>query len=145
MNKNITDGMAKEGKPFKNMMLFGYILAVLMPLIICLVNDRKYYNEKIIAIVISYFLIGSMGLYCWLYAIKYKLIITEEKIMLQTLFKKVNINIRDIKRYTCKRNRKTVFYQFSLYIKDKRIIVNTRYKEEFQEILRLNNIEQKSI
>ena len=82
------------------------------------------------------------GFYVWLYAIKYNLKINKEKIVLRTLFRKVEINICNIEKYTCKRYRKSVFYQFNLFIKDKRILVNTRYKDEFIKILEENNIEQ---
>lgn len=33
MNNKIIDGMRKEGKPFRNIMLFGYIFAILMPFV----------------------------------------------------------------------------------------------------------------
>lgn len=65
--------------------------------------------------------------------------------MLRTLFRKVDINISDIKNYTCNRYRKSLFYQFNLCTKDKRILVNTRYKEELEKILIANYIELKCL
>ena len=45
------------------------------------------------------FMLGTVALYGWLYASKYKLKITEEEIVVQTLFKKTlisyNINAKD--------------------------------------------------
>ena len=45
MNNKIIDGMRKEGKPFRNIMLFGYIFAILMPLSIYLMNNDKYSDK----------------------------------------------------------------------------------------------------
>ena len=47
-----------------------------------------------------------------------------------------------IEEYTCNRYNKSVFYQFNLFIKGKKILVNTRYKEEFEKILEDNKIYQ---
>ena len=141
MNRNIIDGMKKEGKGFKILMIFAYILSLLMFLSTYLINNEKYSDKDIIIIVVFCFFFGTFGLYGWLYSIKYKLKITEEKIMLKTLFRTVEVNIKDITNYTCHRYRKSVFYQFNLFVKEKRILVATRYKEEFENILKYNNVE----
>ena len=65
-----------------------------------------------------------------------------DKILLKTLFRRVELNICDIEEYTCNRYNKSVFYQFNLFIKEKKILVNTRYKEEFEKILEDNKIYQ---
>jgi len=35
-----------------------------------------------------------------------------------------------------------VFYQFNLFINDKKILINTRYKDEFEKVLKDYKIEQ---
>jgi hypothetical protein len=143
MNKNIIDRMKNEGKPFRNTMIIGYILAVMFPLAIIISNNDKYTYSDIISFVIAFFIIGSIGLYGWLYAIKYRLKITKDKLFLKTLFKKININMEEINYYNCKRYRKSVFYQFRLYTSKKKFLVSTRYKDEFKKVLYENKIIEK--
>ena len=38
MNDKIIDGMKKEGKPFKYVMIFGYVFAILMLLSLSLIH-----------------------------------------------------------------------------------------------------------
>ena len=134
--------MKKEGKPFRNIMLFGYIFAILMPLSIYLMNNDKYSDKDIILFAIAGVMFGTIGLYGWLYSIKYRLEFDNEKVYLKTLFRKIELNIGDIEKYACNRYRKSVFYQFNLFIKDKKVLINTRYKDEFEKVLKDNKIEQ---
>ncbi len=142
MNNKIIDGMRKEGKPFRNIMLFGYIFAILMPISIYLMNNDKFSDKDIILFAIAGAMFGTIGLYGWLYAIKYRVEFDNERISLKTLFKKIELNICDVKKYTCDRYRKSVFYQFNLFINDRRVLINTRYKDEFEKVLKDNKIEQ---
>ena len=141
MEKGIIDGMKNEGKPFRNLMIFSYVLTVVMPLFTYLMNNCKYSRDMLL-LAIAWFLFGTFGLYGWLYAIKYKVEFNEEKVYLKTLFKKIEFNIRDVEKYICNRYRKSVFYQFRLFVKGKKILINTRYKDEFEKILKDNKIEQ---
>lgn len=141
MDKNIIDGMKKESKLARNVMIISFSLFLLV-FVYMYVKNKKLQDKDVLSMLILYFTLGMFGFYIWLYAIKYNLKITEEKIVLKTLFRKIEIDICDIEKYTCKRYRKSVFYQFSLFIKDRRILVNTRYKEEFESILKDNKIEQ---
>ena len=142
MDIRIIDGMKKEGKPFRNIMLFGYIFAILMPLSIYLMNNDKYSDKDIILFAIAGVMFGTIGLYGWLYSIKYRLEFDNEKVYLKTLFRKIELNIGDIEKFACNRYRKSVFYQFNLFIKDKKVLINTRYKDEFEKVLKDNKIEQ---
>ncbi len=141
MDNIIIDRMKKESKLARNVMIFSFAL-LLLTFVYMYVNNKSLQDKDVLFMFILFFSLGMFGFYVWLYAIKYNLKITEEKIMLKTLFRKVEINICNIEKYTCKRYRKSVFYQFNLFIKDKRILVNTRYKEEFESILKENKIEQ---
>ena len=142
MDIKIIDGMKKEGKPFRNIMLFGYIFAILMPLSIYLMNNDKYSDKDIILFAIAGVMFGTIGLYGWLYSMKYRLEFDNEKVYLKTLFRKMELNICDVKKYTCNRYRKSVFYQFNLFINNRKVLINTRYKDEFEKVLKDNKIEQ---
>ena len=142
MNDKIIDGMKKEGKPFKYVMIFGYVFAILMLLSNYFIFDVKYSDAVILKIFILYLMFGTFGLYGWLYAVTYKVEFTDDKVYLRTLFKKIKFNIIDIEKYTVKRYRKSVFYQFHLFINGKKILINTRYKDEFENILKSKGISQ---
>lgn len=142
MNNKIIDGMKKEGKPFRTIMLFGYIFAILMPLSIYLSNNDKYSDKDIILFAIAGVMFGTIGLYGWLYSMKYRVEFDNEKVYLKTLFRKIELNLCDVKKYTCNRYRKSVFYQFNLFTKDKKVLINTRYKDEFEKVLKDKEIEQ---
>lgn len=96
MNNKIIDGMTKEGKPFRNIMLFGYIFAILMPISIYLMNNDKFSDNDIILFAIAGVMFGTIGLYGWLYAIKYRVEFNNERIYLKTLFRKIELNICDV-------------------------------------------------
>lgn len=142
MDNEIIDGMRKEGKPFRYVLILGYIFAILVPLSNYLMNDYKYRDGDVLIISLVCFILGTLGLYGWLYALRYRIEFNDEKIHLRTLFKKVEISICDIEKYTCNRYRKSVFYQFNLFIKDGKVLVFTRYKEKFEKVLKDNNIKQ---
>ena len=113
-----------------------------MPLSIYLMNNDKYSDKDIILFAIAGVMFGTIGLYGWLYSIKYRLEFDNEKIYLKTLFRTIELNICDVKKYTCSRYRKSVFYQFNLFINDKKVLINTRYKDEFEKVLKDYKIEQ---
>lgn len=142
MNDKIIDGMKKEWKPFKYVMIFGYVFAILMLLSNYFIFVEKYSDADILKIFIIYLMFGTFGLYEWLYAVTYKVEFTDDKVYLRTLFKKIELNIIDIEKYTVKRYRKSVFYQFHLFINGKKILINTRYKDEFENILKSKGISQ---
>ncbi len=141
MDNIIIDRMKKESKLARNVMFFSFAL-LLLTFVYMYVNNKSLQDKDVLFMFILFFCLGMFGFYVWLYAIKYNLKINKEKIVLRTLFRKVEINTCNIEKYTCKRYRKSVLYQFNLFIKDKRILVNTRYKDEFIKILEENNIEQ---
>ncbi|MBQ9716067.1 MAG: hypothetical protein IJV77_06640 [Clostridia bacterium] len=142
MDNKIIDGMKKESKKPRNAMILCYLFAVLMPLMHYLIDNDKFSDTDILLIFLWCFIFGSIGLYGWLYAIKYRVEFDNEKVYLKTLFRTIELNICDVKKYTCNRYRKSVFYQFNLFINDKKILINTRYKDEFEKVLKDYKIEQ---
>ena len=139
MNIIIKDDMVKESKVWKNPMIICFVLAALFPLV--LIWDNIKTTEFILGELV-FLLFGCDFLYGYLYAIKYKVEFDNNKLYLKTLFKKIELNICDVKKYTCNRYRKSVFYQFNLFINDKKILINTRYKDEFEKVLKDYKIEQ---
>ena len=133
------DDMVKESKTWKNPMLLFFVLAVLFPL--TLIWNNIKITEFILGEVF-FLIVGSYFLYGYLYAYKYKVVVTNEKIVLKTLFKSVEVQFKDIKTYNCKRYRKSEFYQFLVFCKEKKILINTRYKDEFEKVLKDYKIEQ---
>ena len=141
VNKTIIDGMKKESRIPRNIMFFGYILVVLT-FVYMYVNNKSFCDKEVITMFLACFMVGTIGLYGWLYAVKYRVEFNDKEICLTTLFVKVELNICDIEKYTCIRYKKSVFYQFNLFAKGKKVLVNTRHKKELEDILRYNHIEQ---
>ena len=148
MDTYITDDMAKEAKAGKIVTILGYILAILSSLSIRLshwiYDAGKYTNWDGLLFALAFFLLGSIGLYYWLYAIKYKLTVTETWISVRTLFRSFQINASEITRYTCKRYRKSAFYQFTLFTKKGSFMISTRYRDELISLLNKNNTHEDS-
>lgn len=127
------DDMVKESKTWKNPMLLFFVLAVLFPL--TLIWNNIKITEFILGEVF-FLIVGSYFLYGYLYAYKYKVVVTNEKIVLKTLFENVEVQFKDIKTYNCKRYRKSEFYQFLVFCKEKKILINTRYKDDLEKLLK---------
>lgn len=139
MNNKIIDGMKKESKLYRNFLIFLIILII--GELIFILTDKQTIKDTLI-IILFYFFCSLIFFYGWLYNAKYKIEIDESKICLKTLFTKIELNMSDIKNFSCKRYLKSAFYQFYLYTKNKKVLVYTRYRDEFIQILRENNIKQ---
>lgn len=143
MSTHITDNMEKEAKIGKVLTILGYTFAVLTPLSIrlshWLFDVEKYTNRDSVLFALAYFLLGSIGLYYWLYAINYKLVITETRITVRTLFRSFQIDLSEVTGYTCKRYNKSVFYQFAFDTKKGRFMISTRYRDELISLLNSYN------
>ena len=137
----IKDDMVKESKIWKNPMIIFFVLAILFPLVLIWKNIK---TTEFILGEVFFILVGCYFLYGYLYAYKYKVVVTNEKIALKTLFKSIEVQFKDIKTYNCKRYRKSEFYQFLVFCKEKKILINTRYKDDFIDILKENNINEKN-
>ena len=133
--------MKKEGKSFLRLAIFATILFALT-FIYMYVNEKNFQDNVVLSMLMIYSMFSLFGLYGWLYSIKYRVEFDNERVYLKTLFRKIELNICDVKKYTCNRYRKSVFYQFNLFINDKKILINTRYKDEFEKVLNDYKIEQ---
>ena len=141
MDIKITDGMKKEGKIYKDITIFA-ILLFLLTFLDVYVNNKSFNDKTVMSMLIIYGMFIIVGLYGWLYTAKYKIDISNTNVKLKTLFKKEDISLYDVKQYTCKRYKKSKFWQFILYTNNKKILMNTRYKEEFEKILKQNKIKR---
>lgn len=141
MDNKIVDGMKKEGKGFLKLTIFAIILFALT-FVYMYINEKNFQDKAVLSMLMAYSMFSLFGLYGWLYAIKYRLEFDSEKVYLKTLFRKIELNICDVKKYTCNRYRKSVFYQFDLFINNRKVLINTRYKDEFEKILKDKKIEQ---
>lgn len=140
MNHYIVDGMKKEGRIWRTIMVLGYSLAILIQITTHLIRDPRYSMGDAIEATAVLLFFGSLGLYGWLYAAKYHVEITEEKILLTTLFGKKELDLSEITTYSCKRYGRSVFYGFELRTREKKVLVYTRYQEALAAILRQNGI-----
>ena len=131
----LQDDMKKEGKGFVYAFTVCLILFLLTVVQIFLTKRKHVFGNTDIAKLIVFGFFTLLSLYGWLYALKYRLEITEEKISLKTLFKRVEILITDISCYTCKRYGKSVFYQFMLRAKNRKVLISTRHPEIVVNIL----------
>lgn len=139
-NVIIKDDMLKEGNTSKNPMIIYFTLSAIFPIVII------WNKIKIIEFILGelfFLIIACYFLYVYLYAIKYKVSITKDRITLNTLFNHIEIDIKDIKTFSCKRYRKSQFYQFLIFTNNKKTLINTRYKNEFERILTDNKNKQK--
>ena len=98
MDNKIIDGMKKESKNPRNSMILCYLFAILMPLVHYLIDNDKFSDMDILLIFLWCFILGTIGLYGWLYALKYRVVFDNEKVCLKTLFRKIELNICDVKK-----------------------------------------------
>lgn len=129
----IKDDMVKESKAWKNPMIIFFALAALFPLVLIWNNIK---TTEFILGEVFFILVGCYFLYGYLYTYKYKVVVTNEKIVLRTLFKSVEVQVKDIKTYNCKRYRKSEFYQFLVFWNEKKILINTRHKDDLEKLLK---------
>ena len=83
---------------------------------------------------------GCIGLYGLIYSKKYHVEITEEKVVLFTLFGTKELSMHEIAGYSYKHYRRSALYIFTLRTQGRSIQLYTRYQEEFREILKMNGI-----
>ena len=131
------DDMVKESKTWKNPMLLFFVLAVLFPLTLIWNNIKitEFILEEVFFLIVAekgavipqYKTVGAAGADICAFV--------NEKIVLKTLFKNVEVQFKDIKTYNCKRYRKSEFYQFLVFCKEKKILINTRYKDDLEKLL----------
>lgn len=142
MDDLIVDDMKKESKLFGLLTILGYILSFSTPLLYIIDKDNNTIRDITLSVIV-YFSIATIALYGWLYAKRYRIEISTKSVKIRTLFKKKEIAFCDCLNYTCKRYNKSIFYQFTLYTTEKKIVISTRYNDAFETILNQNQINLK--
>jgi hypothetical protein len=135
MNIMMKDDMVKESNRWKLPTILFFILAVLFPLGL-IWNDIPSF--EIILGEVSFLFIACYFLYGYLYTFRYKVVVTDEKIMLKTLFNNTEISLKDIQNYDYKRYRKSEFYQFRIFCNGKKILIHTRHRDDLEKLLKRN-------
>ncbi|MBQ9978370.1 MAG: hypothetical protein IJP20_01090 [Clostridia bacterium] len=134
----IVDDMKKDAKKIMIPVIFVIVSGILLPLI------WFWYGEADIDFIkkSSVFFIGCAiyGLYVLLSCVKYKLIVTNDKIVMNTLFKKWEIDFKNIGSYTYKQHRKSEIYKFFIRINKKIVQINTRHPNKLIELLDAHDI-----
>ena len=114
----IVDDMKKDAKKIMIPVIYLIVSGILLPLI------WFWHGEIDIGFIkkSSVFFIGCAiyGLYILLSCVKYKLIVTNDKIVMNTLFKKWEIDFNNVSSYTYKRHRKSEIYKFFIRINKKK-------------------------
>ena len=128
----ISDNMKKESKFYLGWMIVFLVLALGNLIGGILLKDPI---KETVVLSIAFVLVACYCFYGVLYARRYNLTVTKEQIKLKTLFRTVIIRLSDIKEYTYKQYMRSVFYQFKLRYLNKKIVISTRYREEFEQIL----------
>lgn len=129
---SITDSFEKESKFWKFPMIVFVILACLCPL--SLIMEETKIQEFIVQE--SFFLLAVVYfLYAFCWAKNYHVLVFDNRIIIKTLFKRKEIGIGEVTSYSCKKYRKTVFYQFELHTGKSKTILYTRFKDDFEKIL----------
>lgn len=131
------DGMKKESSVLLLPLVVGCVFEavalirlLLYPIVGAVIDIRGA-----VKLALCWLVFVACFLYYFLYSRKYRVVATAEGVRLRTLFRTQDIWFRDVEGYTCKRYRKTAFYQFGLYTGKKTLLINTRYRDEMIQAL----------
>lgn len=82
MDNKIIDGMKKEGTGFLRLAILATILFVLT-FVYMYVNEKNFQDKVVLSMLIVYSIFSLLGLYGWLYSMKYRLEFNKEKVYLK--------------------------------------------------------------
>ena len=128
----LKDDMAKESKLWKTPMILFLILALLFPWA-PIWNDIT--PSELISGLLCLILLCCYFVYGYLYTSQYQVTVTNEKIILKTIFRRTEIEFKDVTAYHCKKYGRSQFYQFTVLRNKKKILVYTRYRADMEKIL----------
>lgn len=141
MHRRVIDDMKKESKALKRWMIVLYIAGISFIVSMWLQFDKELlYAYIIISVAVIIYLIYI--LYWWFCVKKYRIEIDDEKVYIETLFERMEIQMKDIEKYSYKRYRRSPLFKFYLFVQGKRYLIYTRFKWELEIILNDNNVEQ---
>ncbi len=134
MEKFIDDNMKKEIKIPLLCAFFGYFLFAVRLYIAFQRNENWTEGELSLSLSLV-FLFGTLGVFSCFYALAYRVKINKEKIIIKSLFGKKEVNIYEVEKYSYTWNKIYKIYQYTLYIENKKVMFNSHYKNEIEQIL----------
>lgn len=126
------DRFTKESKRFV-MPLIVFTSYAILSLIVLLVDKRASMKE-IAKISMLSFPIAAYFWFSWLAAIRYKLIILQDQIIVITLFRKYAISMCNVVSYALKERQEMGITYFTLYAKDTKVTIMTHFKEDLARL-----------
>ena len=135
----ISDNMKKESKVVLSIMILFFVLTVGLPIVAVIHFDYFHQDFPLLEAIIGdlvFFIVACLLLFGFIYTIKYNVTITKKQIQLKTISKNVIINVADIKEYTYKVTTTSGLNRFKIFYLDKKIIINTRYHEILDKMLK---------
>ncbi len=155
MQAIIIDDEKKEAKIVKIIMICTYVLLFTLPLPSLLFSYLK--SDDMTAIIkdlvlsegfIVLFIFGLLCLYTYIYAIKYRVEIFEDKVLVFSLFGKKEMCFKDIIEWESNKYAFSNLFIIKVYlVNNKKKTVCTRYINEFKAILneyKKNNIAEQN-
>ena len=135
----ISDNMKKESKVVLSIMILFFVLTVGLPIVSVIHFDYFHQDFPLLDVIIGdlvFFIVACLLLFGFIYTIKYNVTIIKKQIQLKTISKNVIINVADIKEYTYKVTTTSGLNRFKIFYLDKKIIINTRYHEILDKMLK---------
>lgn len=133
----IVDNMKKESRVYLVFTILSCVVSIALTIGNIVVND--IHVETLLTLAL-WFALATFFLYGWLHTFFYEFKVTQEKIFAKTPFKKMEVCFAEIEKFSCSQYKKSVFYQFKLFTKDKTYIVSTRFRDKMQAMLFEANI-----
>ncbi len=141
MEKYIEDNMKKEIKIPLLCTIFIYFLFAVRLYMVFQRNENWTEGEHSLLLPLD-FLGGTIGGISCIYVAKYRVKISKEKIIIKSLFVKKEVNIYEVEKYSYKWNKIYKIYQYTLYIENKKVMFNSHYKNEIEQILNENGAQK---
>lgn len=132
----LQDSEKKESKRWLILMIVFIIIGVGNIIFYC-INQSNYNTYEFVAILIVSIAFSLIFFYGFLCCFLYKLIVTNEEIIIRTLYGVKKIKLDKGYKYSFKKYTKvSEFYTFTFLVEDKKVKFYTRYYEELDKILK---------
>lgn len=141
MEKYIDDNMKKEIKIPLLSAFFGYFLFAIR-LYIAFQRNENWTEGELSLSLLMCFLLGTIGVFVGIYLLAYRVKISKEKIIIKSLFGKKEVNIYEVEKYSYTWNKIYKIYQYTFYIGNKKLMFNSHYKNEIEQILNENGAQK---
>lgn len=141
MKEYIEDRMKKEIIIPLVLAIGCYFLFALSLFNIFQQNENWREGETLITLPM-YFLFGTFGVFYSIDIAMYRVKINKEKIIIKSLFRKKEVNICEVKKYSYTWNKVYKIHQYTLFMGNKKVMLNSHYKNEIEQILNENGAQK---